>query len=92
MYTLRTLEKDGREVNLYIGTHYTISKKHKVSESEFIFKINEYFGEQKGKEIEDEIAGIYGFIEGEKLPNPLPLYYEKDQYVVGESGKTIQKI
>ena len=92
MYTLRTLEKDGREVNLYIGTHYTIYRKHKVSELSFAFKINEYFGEQKGKEIEDEIAGIYGFIEGEKLLTPLPLYYEKDQYIVGESGKTIQKI
>jgi hypothetical protein len=92
MYTLRTLETDGREVNLYIGNHYTIYRQGKISDSEFNHKVDQYFGEIRDKETEKEISGVYAFIDGEKFPNPLPLCYEKNHYVVGESGKTIQKL
>jgi hypothetical protein len=86
MYTLRIIETDGREVNMYLGNHYTIYKKESTNKEDFDFKLEKYFGE----DIDDD--KIKSFIDSENLPNSLPLYWDKAQYIVNDSGKTFQKL
>jgi hypothetical protein len=90
MYTLRTIETDGREVNLYLGSHYTIHKKGSVSGEEFKHKIDQFFGESCSENEHPE--QVKSFIDAENLPNSLPLYWDKNHYIVNESGKTFQKL
>ena len=90
MYTLRTIETDGREVNLYLGSHYTIYKKGSVSVEEFNHKIDQFFGESCSENEHPE--QVKAFIDAENLPNSLPLYWDKNHYIVNESGKTFQKL
>jgi hypothetical protein len=135
MYTLRTIETDGREVNLYLGAHYTIIKKGNVEPEHFNFEFEKFFGKQTKKPedimiptgddlikssmqslifmnpdgsketfktpeqlINLEIRSaeheglIKAFIDAEKLPNALPIYINKQHYIVGESGRTFQKL
>jgi hypothetical protein len=97
MYTLRTIETDGREVNLYLGKHYTIIRKDECETPEFNFKIEQFFGgyssekEMSQTEIEER-EKIKAFIDAENLPNSLPIYWNKKHYIVNESGKTFQKL
>lgn len=141
MYTLRTIETDGREVNLYLGAHYTIIKKGNVEPEHFNHEIEKFFGKpiKKPEDItipiptgddlliasrattssNNRMVGIpaddlmkssmqslinleirsvehegliKAFIDAEKLPNALPIYINKQHYIVGESGRTFQKL
>ncbi len=132
MYTLRTIETDGREVNLYLGTHYTITKKENVEPEHFNHKLETFFGKltlpdyiqksevtitDKGEihlnelmKVSNEVSLqvlsnlerrsnehierglVKAFIDAEKLPNALPIYINKQHYIVGESGRTLQKL
>lgn len=116
MYTLRTIETDGREVNLYLGTHYTIIKKENVEPEHFNYELDKFFGKQvkheinvgglkpeyvtiptgddffHGSDYSEEKGLVKAFIDAEKLPNALPIYINKQHYIVGESGRTFQKL
>jgi hypothetical protein len=139
MYTLRTIETDGREVNLYLGAHYTIIKKGNVEPEHFNYEFEKFFGKQTKKPEDimiptgddlliashtstssnNRVLGIHAddlmkssmqsidleirsnleheglikaFIDAEKLPNALPIYINKQHYIVGESGRTFQKL
>ena len=139
MYTLRTIETDGREVNLYLGAHYTIIKKGNVEPEHFNHEFEKFFGKpiKKPEDItiptgddlliasrmhntssNNRVLGIHAddlmkssvqslidleirsaeheeikaFIDAEKLPNALPIYINKQHYIVGESGRTFQKL
>ena len=92
MYTLRTIETDGKEVNLYLGNHYTLYKKENVTKEEFDFLLEQYFGDDTDEDMERKKRQIKSFISADNLPNSLPLYWDKDQYIVNNSGKTFQKL
>lgn len=90
MYTLRTIETDGREVNLYLGNHYTIMKKESFTDEHFDFELKKFFGEDFKKSIDLEL--VKAFIDAQHLPNSLPIYWDRQHYIVTESGKTFQKL
>ena len=97
MYTLRTIETDGREVNLYLGNHYSIIRKDKSNIPEFDFKLEQFFGSYElDKDIPksevEKRTQVKAFIDAENLPNSLPIYWYKNHYIVNESGKTFQKL
>lgn len=97
MYTLRTIETDGREVNLYLGNHYSITRKDKSNIPEFDFKLEQFFGSYDldkdiAKNEIEERNKVKAFIDAENLPNSLPIYRHKDHYIVHESGRTFQKL
>lgn len=92
MYTLRTIETDGREVNLYLGNHYTILKKCSVTKEHFNFELEKFFGNDTDPDKELEKQQVKAFIDTENLPNSLPIYWNKSHYIVNESGKTFQKL
>jgi hypothetical protein len=92
MYTLRTIETDGREVNLYLGTHFTIIKRDNVEWEHFNFELNNFFGNDTDDATEVKKNQVKSFIAGEYLPNSLPIYYDRQYYIVTESGKTFQKL
>lgn len=97
MYTLRTIETDGRELNLYLGNHYSITRKDKSNMPEFDFKLEQFFGSYDlDKDIpKSEVEKrnqVKAFIDAENLPNSLPIYWDKSHYIVNESGKTFQKL
>ena len=92
MYTLRTIETDGREVNLYLGNHYTILKKCSVVKEHFNFELETFFGNDTNEDKELEKQQVKAFIDAENLPNSLPIYWNKSHYIVNESGKTFQKL
>lgn len=86
MYTLRTIEEDGREVNLYLGNHYTVYRKGKIAQKDFEQHLDNYFGDS-GKQ-----DAVEAFIDADNLPTLLPIFYCKFHYIVTESGKTFQKL
>jgi hypothetical protein len=92
MYTLRTIETDGREVNLYLGNHYTLLKKDSAAKENFNFKLDTFFGDDTDGDKEAEKQQVKAFIDAENLPNSLPIYWNKSHYIVNESGKTFQKL
>lgn len=92
MYTLRTIEIDGREVNLYLGKHFTLIKRDNVEWEHFKFELNSFFGNDTDEDTEVKKNQVKSFIAGECLPNSLPVYYDRQYYIVTESGKTFQKL
>jgi hypothetical protein len=92
MYTLRTIETDGREVNLYLGNHYTLIKKYSVDKEHFNFELETFFGNDTDEDKEVKKQLVKSFIYAENLPNSLPIYLDKSHYIVNESGKTFQKL
>jgi hypothetical protein len=91
MYTLRTIETDGRETNLYLGEHYTLSKIGNVDWNVFNRKLDVFFGNADESNLKERNY-VAAFIDAENLPNSLPLYYTKQHYVVTLGGKTFQKL
>jgi len=91
MYTLRTIETDGRETNLYLGEHYTLAKLGHVNIETFDHKLNGFFGNADEFNLVER-SHVAAFIDAENLPNSLPLYYTKQHYIVTLSGKTFQKL
>jgi hypothetical protein len=92
MYTLRTLETDGREVNLYLGNHYTLIKKDSVDKEHFNFELETFFGNNTDEDKGVEKQLVKSFIDAENLPNSLPIFWNKSHYIVNEYGKTFQKL
>jgi hypothetical protein len=92
MYTLRTVETDGRETNLYLGEHYTLAKLGHVAKDAFNRKLDVFFGNDADKDSTEERNLVAAFIDAENLPNSLPLYHTKQHYIVTLGGKTFQKL
>lgn len=92
MYTLRTIETDGREVNIYLGTNYTIYRKESISKEDFYFKLNQYFGDDTNDEDLKKRELVKAFIDATHLPNALTINQGAIYYIVNDSGKTFQKL
>jgi hypothetical protein len=92
MYTLRTIEKDGREVNIYLGTNYTLYRKESINKEDFDFKLNQYFGEDTDNEELEKRELVKAFIDATHLPNALTINNGVTYYIVNDSGKTFQKL
>jgi hypothetical protein len=92
MYTLRIIETDGREVNIYLGTNYTIYRKESISKEDFDFKLNQYFGDDTNNEDLNRRELVKAFIDAFHLPNALIINHKVTYYIVNDSGKTFQKI
>lgn len=92
MYTLRIIETDGREVNIYLGTNYTIYRRESLSKEDFDFKLNQYFGDDTNNEDLKKRALVKGFIDALHLPNALTINNGVTYYIVNDSGKTFQKL
>ena len=92
MYTLRIIETDGREVNIYLGTNYTIYRKESISKEDFYFKLNQYFGNDTNDEDLKKRELVKAFIDAMNLPNALTINHGATYYIVNDSGKTFQKL
>ncbi len=92
MYTFRTIETDGRETNIYLGDHYTLTKLGHVNMGTFNRKLDVFFGNDVDDDNIKERDSVAAFIDAENLPNSLPLYYTKQHYIVTLGGKTFQKL
>ena len=92
MYTFRTIETDGRETNIYLGDHYTLTKLGHVNMGTFNRKLDVFFGNDVNDDNIKERDSVAAFIDAENLPNSLPLYYTKQHYIVTLGGKTFQKL
>lgn len=92
MYTLRTIERDGREVNIYLGSNYTLYRKESISKEDFDFKLNQYFGDDTDRDDTEARGLVKAFIDATHLPNALTINHGATYYIVNDSGKTFQKL
>ena len=93
MYTLRQIKKDGREINFYLGENYTIYTKEKTPK-DIERLIDLWYGKVKPSDevTFNQVNMTFAFIDSSNINSEIPLLSEDDNYIVGVSGKTFQKI
>jgi hypothetical protein len=93
MYTLRRISGQGAEMNLSLGSTYTVIHRDTAYDL-FRSDFERFFGKPYVSDIDhdDDIMRVYAFVASDGGKEIYPLYTGQQAYVMTESGATISNL